>query len=78
MYNNLKQALHIIHNYTTNVKPLKRDLGIEDGSFEQWLEEEHTFLCGLEEEPEEQVLEVSYVEARIFLDKAECVFVTFL
>lgn len=52
---------------------MKAVLDVTDGDIEGWLEEERHFLQNLKSEPEERVLEISYVEALIARDKAEYV-----
>lgn len=71
MYNNYRQALDIIKNYTPEVERLKTTLQITDEDIEQWLCEEREFLKSLKNEPEERVLEVAYVEALQAREKAE-------
>ncbi|KAF8592627.1 hypothetical protein K439DRAFT_1643685 [Ramaria rubella] len=62
-YNNYKQALAIIKEYTPHVNLLKQTLKLEDSDFECWHAEELQYLHNLEKEPESDVLTVSYVEA---------------
>ncbi|KAI0323448.1 hypothetical protein GY45DRAFT_1349791 [Cubamyces sp. BRFM 1775] len=57
LLNNYKQCLRIIAENTVEVAQLTTELKIEEGVFREWLEQEKTFLSGLREPPEEQVLE---------------------
>ncbi|KAI0771436.1 hypothetical protein BC629DRAFT_1531885 [Irpex lacteus] len=71
LYNNYRQALEIISDYTPEVERMKIVLDVTDADIEGWLGEERNFLKNLKSEPEERVLEVSYVEALIARDKAD-------
>ncbi|PSS29557.1 hypothetical protein PHLCEN_2v2956 [Hermanssonia centrifuga] len=70
LYNNYRQALQIIEDFTPEVNRMKEVLGIEDVDIVRWADEEHKFLVELKNEPEERVLESAYVEALIARDKA--------
>lgn len=56
---------------------LKKHLNIEDTNFKEWLEAEHSFLKGLQEEPEQKALEVSYVEVLLARWRAEYVLLSY-
>ncbi|KAI0083766.1 hypothetical protein BDY19DRAFT_998324 [Irpex rosettiformis] len=73
LFNNYRQALDIIKNYTPEIERMKTVLQITDADIEGWLCEERQFLTSLKNEPEERVLEVSYVEALIARDKANAI-----
>ena len=74
LYNNYRQALNIIKDYSPDVERMKNALQVTDEDIEGWVTEERRFLTSLKNEPEGRVLEVAYVEALIARDKAECVF----
>ncbi|KAH9849711.1 hypothetical protein C2E23DRAFT_736739 [Lenzites betulinus] len=69
LYNNVRQSLTIIRDYSIDVKHLQAELNITDADIEGWVVEEREFLSGLKDEPEERVLEVAYVQA--LLDRAK-------
>ncbi|KAI0083017.1 hypothetical protein BDY19DRAFT_981236 [Irpex rosettiformis] len=71
LFNNYRQALNIIRDYTPEVERMKAVLEATDEDIEGWLRDEHQFLSSLKNEPEERVLEVAYVEALIARDKAD-------
>ncbi|KAI0641354.1 hypothetical protein C8Q79DRAFT_919742, partial [Trametes meyenii] len=71
LYNNARQALTIIHDYSYDVKQLQSELGITGADIEGWATEERAFLEGLKDKPEERVLEVAYVQALIERAKAD-------
>ncbi|KAI0083349.1 hypothetical protein BDY19DRAFT_987928 [Irpex rosettiformis] len=75
LYQNYRQALSIIKDYTPEVQRMKDALQITDQDIESWLHEEHKFLTSLKNEPEERILEVAYVEALIARDQAEYAFI---
>ncbi|KAF8589779.1 hypothetical protein K439DRAFT_1645026 [Ramaria rubella] len=52
IYNNYKQALAIIWEYTPHVDLLKWTLGLDNSDFKCWHTEELQYLCNLEKEPE--------------------------
>lgn len=74
MFNNYKQALVIINDYTPQLAAFKAQFLVTDADIEGWLNQEREFLEKLKDEPEERVLAVSYVEALILLQTAEYVF----
>ncbi|KAI0640945.1 hypothetical protein C8Q79DRAFT_1014781 [Trametes meyenii] len=74
LYNNVRQALTLIHDYSGDVKQLQADLNITDMDIEGWAAEERAFLEGLKDEPEERVLEAAYVQALIDRAKADQAF----
>ncbi len=71
LFNNYKQALQILKDFTPEVNRMKTLLGLEDDDIKKWAHEEHKFLLDLKDEPEERVLESAYVEALIMREKAE-------
>ncbi|KAI0671594.1 hypothetical protein C8Q78DRAFT_1019556 [Trametes maxima] len=74
LYNNARQALTLIHDYSGDVKQLQAELDITDADIEGWAAEERAFLEGLKEEPEERILEAAYVQALIDREKADQAF----
>ncbi|EMD33917.1 hypothetical protein CERSUDRAFT_97846 [Gelatoporia subvermispora B] len=71
LYNNYRQCLTIIKNYSVEVAHLKSTLGIDDSTIESWLQDERDFLKNLKDEPEDRVLECAYVQALIDRERAE-------
>ncbi|KAG2125460.1 hypothetical protein DEU56DRAFT_873092 [Suillus clintonianus] len=71
LYNNYKQALHIINDLTPVVQELKQQLDLSDADFEQWNIEELQYLEALAAEPEYDPEKIAYVEALQSLAKAE-------
>ncbi|THG92734.1 hypothetical protein EW026_g8267 [Hermanssonia centrifuga] len=71
LFNNYKQALQILKDFTPEVNRMKTLLGLEDDDIKKWAHEEHKFLLDLKDEPEERVLESAYVEALIMREKAD-------
>ncbi|THG96932.1 hypothetical protein EW026_g4986 [Hermanssonia centrifuga] len=71
LFNNYKQALRILKDFTPEVDRMKTLLGIEDDDIKKWAHEEHKFLLDLKDEPKERVLESAYVEALIMREKAD-------
>jgi hypothetical protein len=71
LYNNYKQALAIIKNYTPELDFFKLRLQVTDTDIEEWIHAERKFLEELKEEPEERVLAAAYVEALIQRRQAE-------
>ncbi|KAI0751728.1 hypothetical protein C8Q80DRAFT_1098477 [Daedaleopsis nitida] len=67
-YNNYRQALAIIEEYTPLVDAFKNERHLEDSDFERWIEEEHEYLQSLSKEPDEDVLKVAYVESILDLN----------
>ncbi|KAG1724504.1 uncharacterized protein EDB91DRAFT_1239971 [Suillus paluster] len=71
IYNNYKQALHIINELSPAVEELKAQLGLTDTDFEKWNTEELEYLQTLTIETEEDVEKMTYVEALESLASAE-------
>ncbi|KAF7977125.1 hypothetical protein HWV62_4742 [Athelia sp. TMB] len=71
MYNNYKQALVIIKDYTTQLNAFKAQFLVTDAVIESWIDQELKFLEDLKEEPEDRILAVSYVEALMLLQSAD-------
>jgi hypothetical protein len=74
LYNNYKQALSFIRNFTPEVDNFKCTFGYSDDDFQNWRLEEQDYLLGLDHEPECGALAISYVECLQELAKAQCVF----
>ncbi|KAG0697415.1 hypothetical protein DFH29DRAFT_946408 [Suillus ampliporus] len=74
IYNNYKQALHIINELSPAVEELKAQLGLTDTDFEKWNTEELEYLQTLTIETEEDVEKMTYVEALESLASAEAVY----
>jgi hypothetical protein len=71
LFNNYKQALSIIHEYTPKVERFKAVFHVEDSDFESWRQEELNYLENLSKEPKRDAEVVSYVEALVALDNAQ-------
>ncbi|KAG1813901.1 uncharacterized protein BJ212DRAFT_1447699 [Suillus subaureus] len=71
IYNNYKQALHIINELSPAVEELKAQLSLTDVDFEKWNTEELEYLQALTIETEEDVEKMTYVEALESLVSAE-------
>lgn len=78
MFNNYKQVLVIITDYTPQLAAFKAQFLVTDADIEGWINQEHEFLQELKDEPEERVLAVAYVEALMLLQTAEYVSFFFL
>lgn len=65
LFNNYKQALKIIREYTPEVELMKQELNLADNDIAGWLDAERKFLQDLKDEPEEQTLKCAYVQALI-------------
>ena len=77
LFNNYKQALAIISDYTPDINTLKAIMpGLADEDFIKWREEESQYLRNLRVEPEYDVQVVSYVEALEAVKKAQEVFLS--
>ena len=63
LFNNYKQALAIISDYTPDINALKAIMpGLADEDFVKWREEELQYLQRLWVEPEYDVQTVAYIE----------------
>ncbi|KAG1849410.1 hypothetical protein F4604DRAFT_1687444 [Suillus subluteus] len=71
IYNNYKQALHIVNELSPAVQELKVQLGLTDTDFERWNSEELEYLQTLAIETEEDIEKMTYVEALESLASAE-------
>ncbi|KAF8590864.1 hypothetical protein K439DRAFT_1644437 [Ramaria rubella] len=71
LYNNYKQALAIIMDYTPKVEWFKAIHGFEDTDFVKWHDEQLEYLKNLKDELERDVLQTDYVKALEKLAKAE-------
>ncbi|KAG1876360.1 hypothetical protein F4604DRAFT_1880665 [Suillus subluteus] len=71
IYNNYKQALHIIDELSPAVEELKAQLGLTDADFEKWNAKELEYLQTLTIETEEDVEKMTYVEALESLASAD-------
>ncbi|KAH7905207.1 hypothetical protein BJ138DRAFT_1018025 [Hygrophoropsis aurantiaca] len=61
LYNNYKQALEILNDGRLGLPRAMQKLNISDVNvFDQWLEEEKTYLLGLQYEPIEETLQMEY------------------
>ncbi|KAG2059485.1 hypothetical protein BDR06DRAFT_979976 [Suillus hirtellus] len=74
IYNNYKQALHIINELLLAVQELKVQLGMMDTNFKRWNNEELEYLQTLTTETTEDIEKMTYVEALESLVSAEYVF----
>ncbi|KAF8591223.1 hypothetical protein K439DRAFT_1644435 [Ramaria rubella] len=72
IYNNYKQALAIISEYTPEVNAFKAEFGLVDEDFIKWCQEQILYLNNLKVEPLEDILQVEYIDALQMLAKAEC------
>jgi hypothetical protein len=72
LFNNYKQAITIISDYTPDINALKAIMpGLSDEDFVKWREEELQYLRSLRQEPEYDVQVVAYVEALEAVKKAQ-------
>ena len=72
MFNNYKQALRIISDYTHDIEALKATIpGLIEEDFVKWRQEELDYLKKLQVEPEYDTQVIAYVEALEALAKAE-------
>ncbi|KAH7908465.1 hypothetical protein BJ138DRAFT_993211, partial [Hygrophoropsis aurantiaca] len=63
LYNNYKQALDILYDGQHTLPRLMHELGITSTAvFEEWLEEEKVYLQSLRTEPEEETLQMEYLQ----------------
>ncbi|OCH91902.1 hypothetical protein OBBRIDRAFT_727825, partial [Obba rivulosa] len=53
LYNNYRQCLQLIEDFSVDVVHLKESLKLDDAAFEAWLSDERHFLKNLKDEPEE-------------------------
>ncbi|KAG0693899.1 hypothetical protein DFH29DRAFT_881108 [Suillus ampliporus] len=61
LYNNYKQALHMISNGEQSLPKLMYELSIEDKSvFDTWLAEERAYLTSLSHKPTRETLQMEY------------------
>jgi hypothetical protein len=61
LYNNYKQALHIISDGENSLLKLMHELSVEDTHvFEMWLAEEQAYLTSLSHEPSHETLQMEY------------------
>ncbi len=73
LYNNYRQALAIIRDYTPIIEQFKLVHKVTDQDIESWPAEELNYLQRLAKEPEEDVAKVTYFEALEGLKKARYV-----
>ncbi|KAI0038722.1 hypothetical protein FA95DRAFT_1613160 [Auriscalpium vulgare] len=71
IYNNYRQSLAMISEYTGELAVFKQITGFGEADFERWMAEERNYLENLTEEPEEDLQKVAYVEALINLEATE-------
>ncbi|KAG1796091.1 hypothetical protein EV424DRAFT_1306802, partial [Suillus variegatus] len=61
LYNNYKQALHIISDGTNSLPKLMHELGLKDKSvFDTWLAEERAYLTSLSHELNHETIQMEY------------------
>jgi hypothetical protein len=72
LFNNYKQALRIISNYTHDIEALKATIPVLiEEDFVKWWQEELDYLKKLQVEPEYDTQVIAYIEALEALAKAE-------
>ncbi|KAI6142816.1 hypothetical protein BKA82DRAFT_4331420 [Pisolithus tinctorius] len=72
IYSNYKQALLIIQDCEFVLPSLKRELGVTaDTEFTTWLQEERSYLEGLEMEPLNETLQMEYWQALVNLEASK-------
>lgn len=71
LYNNYKQALSIIAEFTPEVNAFKEKHSLPDDVFEVWRNQELEYLMSLSAAPEYDVQAIAYVEALEALGKAQ-------
>lgn len=78
LHDKFVQAVEVINKYTPDVNAMLQRLGIDADTVRSWIREEARFLKDLKVEPDERVLECSYLEALIALREVEYVQVLLL
>lgn len=72
LYNNYKQALDILDSAPVALANSMEDLGVADTkTFEDWLEEEKTYILGLQKEPEVETLQMEYWQKLVNLQSCQ-------
>jgi hypothetical protein len=72
LWNNYRQAMHIINETPPLIGQAMKDLGISDmGVFEAWLQEEREYLQGLKKELAEETLQMEYHQRLVNLWASE-------
>ena len=71
MLNNYQQALTILESYKPQIEQFKAVSGYTDLDFEEWRDEERTYLQDRQTEPAEDVITADYVEALQNLEKLQ-------
>lgn len=74
LYNNYRQSLKIIADYTPEVEEMKARLQVTDSDIDNWLKQEEDFFLSLKNEPDERVLESEYVRALYDKQDTEYIF----
>ncbi len=69
LFNNYKQALKIITEFTPQLMAYKQSTGITDADIQRWPEDELKYLNDLQTEPEVDAVPVAYVESLMTLKK---------
>ena len=63
LYNHYREALRIIDEISAELPPIQAKLGIMDDDFEQYIQDERSYLLSLKGEPPQETLRYQYVEA---------------
>ncbi|CDO74385.1 hypothetical protein BN946_scf184816.g8 [Trametes cinnabarina] len=71
LYNNYKQALAIIQEYTPIVEEFKKSNNVTEADFEGWHSEELAYLTNLVQEPPEDLVKVTYIKSLEVLKAAQ-------
>ncbi len=71
LFNNYKQAVKIITEFTPQLTIYKQSSGITDTDIQHWPEDELKYLNDLQTEPEIDAIPVAYVEALMTLKIAQ-------
>jgi hypothetical protein len=62
-WNHYREALKVIYVNSTELEQVQASLGITNDDFEEYLQDERTYLFGLKSEPLEEKLRFQYIEA---------------
>jgi hypothetical protein len=63
IFNHYREALEIIRTRSAELVEIRKSLNIADGEFEQYLDEERSYLRNLRQESPEDTIRFDYVEA---------------
>ncbi|KAF8589382.1 hypothetical protein K439DRAFT_1612816 [Ramaria rubella] len=70
IFNNYRQALAIIREYTPEVEAYSAHFGLKDEDFVKWHDEQVEYLNNLKDEPQEDMFQIQCIEMLRFQDRA--------